>query len=164
MKAKDLSSDDICKALQEKFYINVPFPSPDSVIEDAIQAFFKFLQEPDDVKNHIDYSINLKHRRGDIGFKHRDPGEGIYNDAKDFFHFHPSIFSKYKQFLETHPVVNDFVKKPNQYGILHIKYQKNYLNYWIKNIHKLVIRFLIQIIPISYLGFFVIIGKIQANI
>ena len=51
------------------------------------------------------------HRRGDIGFKHRDPGDDIYNDSKDFFHFHPFIFEKYQDFINKNPVVATFLNE-----------------------------------------------------
>jgi hypothetical protein len=46
-----------------------------------------------------------------VGFVHRDPNDHIYNDSKDFFHYHPAILEKYGDFLDSHPVVNDFVQK-----------------------------------------------------
>jgi len=98
--------------LQKEFYLHVPFPISAFIIEEAVQAFFKFLEEPDVVKNHIDFSISKTHRRGDVGFKHRQDSHGIYSDNKDFFHFHPAIFtSGYESFLKEHPVVNDFLLK-----------------------------------------------------
>lgn len=97
--------------LQEQFYVNVPFNIPRSDLEEAIQAFFKFLAEPDSIKTHIDFSIAPLHRRGDVGFRHRDPSEDIYNDSKDFFHYHPALFEKYPDFLEKNPVVANFVHK-----------------------------------------------------
>ena len=106
-----LSFEDIQKSLQEKCYVNVPFPMERSTIEEAVQAFFKFLNEPDDVKEHIDLDIAPEHRRGDVGFKHRDPNDDIYNDSKEFFHYHPQILDKYGEFLDAHPVVKDFIDK-----------------------------------------------------
>lgn len=106
-----LQYENMRKNLQEQFYVNIPFLISSDIIDDAIQAFFKFLNEPDDVKNHIDFSIAPKHRRGDVGFKHRDPSDHIYNDSKAFFHFHPALFDQYADFLKANPVVNDFVIK-----------------------------------------------------
>ena len=63
------------------------------------------------LKNYIDFTIAPLHRRGDVGFKHRDPNDHLYNDCKDFFHFHPALFERYGVFLQTHPVVLDFVRK-----------------------------------------------------
>ncbi len=108
--------------LRKNSYVNVPFPLNPSVIKEAVQAFFKFLNQPDSVKTHIDFTIAPNHRRGDIGFKHREPDEHIYNDSKDFFHFHPDIFEKYAPFLKEHPVVDEILcKKPAPFGIYPIK-------------------------------------------
>jgi isopenicillin N synthase-like dioxygenase len=101
------------KDLQEKFYVTVPFSLGDASIEEAVQAFFKFLEEPDEVKNHIDLKIAPHHRRGDLGLKHRNPQENGEGDSKDYFHFHPHILDKYKDFLDSHPVVKDFMLKAN---------------------------------------------------
>ncbi len=98
-------------SLQKQYYAHVPFVMEGKVYEDAIQAFFKFLDTPDNIKNHIDFKITDVHRRGDVGFKHRDPANDIYNDSKDFFHFHPAIFDKYPEFVENNPVVKDFMFK-----------------------------------------------------
>lgn len=106
-----LNFEDIQNSLQEKFYANIPFPMPRSAIEEAVQAFFKFLHEPNDVKEHIDFTIAPEHRRGDVGYKHRDPGDHIYNDSKEFFHYHPALLERYKDFLKAHPVVKDFASK-----------------------------------------------------
>lgn len=99
------------QSLKEQFYVNVPFPIDSSVIDAAVEAFFKFLKEPDEVKEHIDFTISPKHRRGDIGFKHRDPNDHIYNDSKDFFHYHPALLEKYDSFIKEHPVLADFLEK-----------------------------------------------------
>ncbi len=108
-----LSFEEIKESLQKNFYVNVPFPLECTVIEDAVKAFFKFLDEPDLVKNHINFTIAPEHRRGDIGYKHRDPGDDIYSDSKDFFHYHPALLEKYQDFLDHHPTVKDFALKAN---------------------------------------------------
>lgn len=115
MTKKDLplNFDEIQKSFQEKYYVNVLFPVAQLSIDEAVQSFFKFLDEADDVKNHIDFKIATKHRRGDIGFKHRHAEDDIYNDSKEFFHFHPVIFEEYADFLKTHPVVEEFMLKAN---------------------------------------------------
>lgn len=107
----NLNIDDIYKSLQTRFYVPVPFPIEQQLLTEAIQAFFKFLEEPDAIKSHIDFSLSPLHRRSDVGFKHREAGNHIYDDNKDFFHFHPALFEKYKDFLEKNPVVHDFVLK-----------------------------------------------------
>lgn len=107
----NLSYKHIHQSLRDQFYVNVPFPLSEKLIYETVQAFFEFLNEPEDVKNYIDFTIAPKHRRGDVGFKRRDPTDHIYNDSKAFFHFHPAVFDKYSDFLVANPVVNDFVTK-----------------------------------------------------
>lgn len=106
-----LSYNELYQALKNQFYANVPFPLERNVIEDAVQAFFKFLDQPDEVKSHIDFSIAPLHRRGGVGYVHRDASDHVYNDSKDFFHYHPAIFKKYPDFLDKNPVVKDFITK-----------------------------------------------------
>lgn len=107
----NLSMDQLYKLLQQHFFVPVPFPMDHKQLTEAIQAFFKFLEEPDDIKTHIDFSISPLHRRSDVGFKHREAENHMYDDNKDFFHFHPAIFEKYKDFLDKNPVVHNFVLK-----------------------------------------------------
>jgi hypothetical protein len=99
------------QALSKQHYVNIPFGMEQKSLEAAIEAFFKFLDEPESVKNHIDFSIAPLHRRGDVGYKHRDASDHLYNDNKDFFHFHPALLERYKDFLESHPIVYDFMLK-----------------------------------------------------
>lgn len=108
---KNLKLSETYKALKEQFYVGVPFPMERLMLEEAVQAFFKFLEESEAVKTHIDFSIAPQHRRGDVGYKHRNPNDHIYNDSKDFFHFHPALFEKHTDFLKKYPVVNDFMLK-----------------------------------------------------
>jgi len=107
----NLSFEELYSTLKQQFYVNVPFHMDATLLFDAVQAFFKFLDEPEAVKSQIDFSIAPKHRRGDIGFKHRDSNDHLYDDSKDFFHYHPAIFEKYENFLNANPVVNDFMLK-----------------------------------------------------
>lgn len=109
--ALNMSTDQLYKSLQTHFFVPVPFPMENKLLTEAIQAFFRFLEEPEEVKTHIDFSIAPLHRRGDVGFKHRDAENHIYDDNKDFFHFHPALFEKYKDFLDKNPVVHNFVLK-----------------------------------------------------
>ncbi|WP_131762358.1 hypothetical protein [Legionella jamestowniensis] len=101
----------IFENLQKSYYVQVPFPMDSVVFESAINAFFRFLDEPEATKNHIDFTIAPLHRRGDVGYKHRNAGDHVYDDSKDFFHFHPALFGKYEEFLNANPVVLDFVLK-----------------------------------------------------
>jgi isopenicillin N synthase-like dioxygenase len=109
--ALNLSLDEMYHSFQESFFIAVPFPIKHNLLKEAVQAFFKFLEEPDTVKSHINFSISPLHRRADVGFKHREAENHIYDDNKDFFHFHPLLFKKYKDFLDKNPVVHDFALK-----------------------------------------------------
>lgn len=124
----NIANNNIEKGLQKQFYVNVPFSLSQNVINEAIQAFFKFLNEPNEIKAHIDFTIAPLHRRGDIGFKHRDPGDHIYNDSKSFFHFHPALFDQYPDFLLANPVVNDFMLKAKPIWDLTYKTIKEILN------------------------------------
>ncbi|CDZ79117.1 hypothetical protein BN59_03434 [Legionella massiliensis] len=106
-----LTEEMVLNLLKSQNYIQVPFPIEPEILEQAVNAFFKFLEEPAEVKDHIDFSIAPQHRRGDVGYKHRDAGDHIYNDSKDFFHFHPAILKRYEDFLANNPVVADFMFK-----------------------------------------------------
>lgn len=105
------SKEEMYQTLQKQFYIELPFLMQPSAIQEAVQAFFKFLEEPESVRTHMDYSIAPLHRRGDLGYKHRDPSGDIYNDSKEFFHFHPVLLEKYAGFLERNTVAKDFVTR-----------------------------------------------------
>jgi hypothetical protein len=111
MNPENLNSKELYKSLRTRFYAAVPFPMEQQLLHDAIQAFFKFLEEPDEIKSYIDFSIAPLHRRGDVGFKHREAENHLYDDNKDFFHYHPALFEKYKDFLASNPIVHDFVLK-----------------------------------------------------
>lgn len=99
------------KDLQEKYYANVPFCVPDAQIHAAVDAFFTFLKEPNALKEHINFSIAPEHRRGDVGFRKRASTDHLYNDDKEFFHFHPAIFERYGDFLKNQPRTMDFLEK-----------------------------------------------------
>lgn len=98
----------VFKALKEKPYIQVDYPQPRAEIEAAVQAFFHFLELPDEIKDHIHLKISDKHRRGDVGLVHRTPMDG-YSDSKDFFHYHPMIWEEYERFIWQHKEVKDFL-------------------------------------------------------
>lgn len=105
----DIDSKELHKSLREQHYAFVPFQIGSAAITNAMQAFFKFLELPEAVKSHIDFSISDKHRRGDVGYKHRNANDDIYSDNKDFFHYHPAIFEEYADFLEQHRLLKDFM-------------------------------------------------------
>jgi hypothetical protein len=96
--------------LKQKPFIQVPFPIPKDQLVTAMEAFFDYLALPEDIKTHIDFRLHPKHRRGDVGFRHRDPEDGPYNDSKDFFHYYPGIESRYADFIAANPVVERFLK------------------------------------------------------
>jgi len=103
--------ENLFKNLQEKYYVEVPFPMKRKLIEEAVLAFFKFLEAPEEIKTEIDFTIAPQHRRGDIGYRHRDASDHLYNDNKEFFHFHPTIFERYKDFIAKHEVLSNFLNK-----------------------------------------------------
>lgn len=107
----DLTIDTLWNSLKTHQYVQVPFPIHPPVLDAAIKAFFAFLEEPEDIKNHIKFSISPAHRRGDVGFTHRVLQAEPYEEHKDFFHFHPAVFEKYDDFLQHSPVVHDFLLK-----------------------------------------------------
>lgn len=111
MCTQNLNLNEIYNSLQQDFCIRVPFPMKRTLLIDAVLAFFRFLEEPDVVKSHIDFSIAPLHRRGDVGFKCRRAEDHMYNDNKEFFHFHPALFERYADFLAKNPIIQDFVLK-----------------------------------------------------
>ena len=104
-----MTAETLREHLKNKPYLQLPFPVNNVSLDKAITSYFKFLELPDEVKSYINIKISPLHRRGDIGFAHREPSDGIYNDSKDFFHFHPKIFDEYKNFLKDQPIICDFL-------------------------------------------------------
>lgn len=96
--------------LYKKPYTNVPFPIHKIQIKAAIDSFFEFLNLPLDKKGTIHLKISPQHRRGELGFVHRDPEDHLYNDSKDFFHYHPIIEKQYADFIQQNPVIENFLK------------------------------------------------------
>ena len=103
--------EEICHHLKTQHYASVPFGLHRDLIEDAVSSFFRFLEEPPFVKEGIQFRISDIHRRGDVGYQKRSPEDHIYNDSKEFFHFHPAIFEKYGTLLIENPVIKDFCLK-----------------------------------------------------
>lgn len=101
----------LARDLQEKAYITIPFPISRQQLNEAMGAFMAYLDLPDTQKHHIDFKLSKHHRRGDVGFKHRSGQDSIYDDSKDFFHYHPQIQERYSDFLDENPIVNDFMMK-----------------------------------------------------
>lgn len=106
-------NDDVIQILYTKPYAVVSFPTDQNEIQQAIDAFFEFLKLPDDVKYQLTAKISPRHRRGEVGFQHRDPDDGIYNDSKDFFHYHPVLKEEHNQLIEETPVIRNFLMAAN---------------------------------------------------
>ena len=106
-----LDYETLIETLKKQSYIDVPFPCSACQIQEAMEAFFAFLNEPEEVKHHINFTIAKQHRRGDVGFRHRNASDDLYRDNKDFFHYHPALFKHYGDFVEAHPVLKSFVTK-----------------------------------------------------
>jgi isopenicillin N synthase-like dioxygenase len=94
--------------LYKKPYINIPFPVSRKEIEEAMESFFDFLDLPEEKKHHINMKISPLHRRGDLGFVHKDSKAGIY-DSKDYFHYHPIIDDTYLNFIDENHEIKEFI-------------------------------------------------------
>lgn len=103
------SLEELERDLEKNYYCSIPFPLKRQDIEEAFKCYLNFLELPDDVKNFIDYRVCKTHRRDDVGYKKREPTDGLYRDSKEFFHFHPSIFELYPAFIDQHPVLKKFL-------------------------------------------------------
>ncbi|MGQ3888640.1 hypothetical protein ACQUW5_06355 [Legionella sp. CNM-1927-20] len=101
----------ILEELKKQSYIQLPFDLTQEQIKQAMTAFFQFLEEPKEIKQFINFSIAPNHRRGDVGFKHRQAEDHIYNDNKEFFHFHPAIFENFQSYLAKHQTVANFINQ-----------------------------------------------------
>ena len=51
----------------------------------------------------------------------------MYNDSKDFFHYHPAILDREKDFIESNPIVKDFLYKAQPIWELTSRVVKNIL-------------------------------------
>lgn len=98
-------------SLKENYYFKVPFPVGKEAIDDAVNAFFEFLNEPDEVKHAINFTVKPESRRGDVGYVKKDPSESIYNDSKEYFHYHAAIIDRYPELLRSNPAVKNFSDK-----------------------------------------------------
>jgi len=108
-------------AILNQGFASVPFDISNTAIQEAIQSFMRFLEAPESVKTTIDFSIAPLHRRGDIGYRRRIATDHIYNDSKEFFHFHPALISRYLKYIDSHTVVKNFID--NAYPIWRQAYQ-----------------------------------------
>lgn len=96
--------------LYKKPFITVPFDVSLSFIEASVQAFFDFLTLPMEIKTHMDHKLAPLSRRGDVGYKRREPEDDLYRDRKDFFHYHPVLWKMYPAFIEAQPKVKKFLE------------------------------------------------------
>lgn len=98
------------KDLLEKSYHTTEFPLSYAAIQEAVEAYQEFLSLPQEIKEHIAFKIDSNKRRSDVGYFLRT-SEGTHFDDKEFFHFHPAILKREKQFLEENPTVKNFADK-----------------------------------------------------
>lgn len=104
----------IADQLIHNTYASIPFSLTSGQIDVAIASFFKFLNLSSDIRSTIDFKLNPNHRRGDIGYKSRKEEDCIYNDEKEFFHFHPEIIKRYPDFIASQPAAADFLNHAHQ--------------------------------------------------
>lgn len=104
----------IADQLEKSTYALIPFSLDQGKIDAAITSFLNFLKLSPAVRSTIDFKLNPDHRRGDIGYKSRKEEDHNYNDEKEFFHFHPEIFTRYSDFIASQPAVADFLNQANQ--------------------------------------------------
>ena len=114
MMSQNIVQEKILAELKKNYFCNIPFSISYDKISDAMDAFKEFLTLDDATKNKIDFTIAPNHRRGDVGFRSRKAEDHIYNDDKEFFHFHPAIIEKYGEFLDKEPVVKKFMIQANE--------------------------------------------------
>lgn len=100
---------DFDEKLSKHLSCPIYFPVNHATISLAFQSFLRFTELSEAVKNEIDYRVCKTHRRGDIGYKKREPSDGLYRDSKEFFHYHPSIMELYPEFIESQPVLKEFL-------------------------------------------------------
>ena len=99
----------VYEQLKNQPFVCVPFILDPLWIQHAVEGFHQFLNQPESIKNHIDFTIAPEHRRGDIGYKRRYLDERGFSDSKEFFHFHPALFDLYDEFLQQNPQILDFM-------------------------------------------------------
>lgn len=104
-----ITKQDFYSQLKTKAFAGVPLNITQEEIREAVASFMVFLEATDEVKNHIDFKISKKHRRGDVGYKKRLAEDHMYNDNKEFFHYHPAIMNHYPYFVQNEPAVKNFI-------------------------------------------------------
>jgi len=105
------SFEEVEAELKKRYFLKVPFAVGEKAVTEAVEAFFAFLELPDEVKFHIFFSVNPNSRRGESGFVRRDPKDPVKDDYKEYFNYHGAILDRYPEFLAEQPVVRDFVEK-----------------------------------------------------
>ena len=110
--------------LEKDYFTQLPFIYDHNYIASSMESFFKFLELPSELKNHIDLKISPLHRRGELGFRQRYSNEAIDLDDKEFFHFHPIIYQHYGEFIEQNQTISEFLASANKiwlaaYEIIH---------------------------------------------
>lgn len=59
MKYTDLTIDQIDEELKSKYFVNVPVEFTNKQINSAMASFEKFLELPENIKKHIDFSTGI---------------------------------------------------------------------------------------------------------
>lgn len=104
------SSKTLISTLKKQQYVTVPIDIKREEFEGVVEAFYAFLELPENLRKTILYKIDKNHRRGDMGYirKNRKKGDG---DSKIFFHYHPVLDAEYRELMEEYPCIKDFFKK-----------------------------------------------------
>lgn len=122
-----IDPQELYDSIHEQFYALVPFDVDPVLFPEVIDAFFAFLEQPDEVKNLMHFKIAPQHRRGELGLTHREPTEDGYGDKKDFFHYHPRLLEEYRQFAAENLVVGRFMTAVDKIWRLAAEATKNVL-------------------------------------
>lgn len=109
-----ITKNKIIEDLKKQYYSQIDLPINNKEINLAVDNFLKFLQLDNKTKNTINFDIAPNHRRGEIGYRNRKSEDHIYNDDKEFFHYHPLIIEKYSDFLTQNEIIKDFIQSANQ--------------------------------------------------
>lgn len=102
------SADEICQTLEKQFYLSIPYDLSRSVINETIDAFLAFAQTEQKVKDHLQSKLPGIHRRGELGFTHRE-GTDQDHDTKDFFHYHPYLKKNHAEYISANPIVKRLI-------------------------------------------------------
>lgn len=125
-----ITKNEFYEQLKSRAYAQISHGISQQEIGDAMASFMAFLTLPDEIKTHIDLKISEKHRRGDVGYKRRLAKGDIYGDNKEFFHYHPALLAEYPDFIQKHPVVQNFVNHAQPLWVKITDRIKQILNYF----------------------------------